>query len=236
MSFASEPGQDDGGLPPLNIEIPDDARELARDVLAYHRELRARRRRERILRLVSPFGFIRHGTIFPLIATCVAMSMLIGAMLSVMTISPASAPTLDTSPPPQSSQSHLPAGYVRLGSDTVPVRSLTGAVLVLIPPTCGCGTTLELLAEQSIQAHVGIYFVYDAPTNAALTRMAGLTSQYGEGAARTVADVSGLLFYAFEPYSLTALLVDHAGTVDIRRSFPPGFDLTPALRGLRDTH
>ena len=236
MSFASEPGQDDGGLPPLNIEIPDDARELARDVLAYHREQRARRRRERILRLLSPFGFMRHGTIFPLIATCVAMSMLIGAMLSVMTISPASAPTLDTSPPPQSSQSHLPAGYVRLGSSTVPVRSLTDAVLVLIPPTCGCGTNLELLADQSRQAHVGIYFVYDAPTSSALTRMAGLTSLYGEGVARTVADDSGLLFYAFEPYSLTALLVHQDGVVDIRRSFPSGFDLTPALRGLRDTH
>lgn len=233
MSFASEPGQDDGGLPPLNIEIPDDARELARDVLAYHRELRARRRRERILRLLSPFGFIRHGTIFPLIATCVAMSMLIGAMLSVMTISPASAPTLDTSPPPQS---HLPAGYVQLGSSTVPVRSLTDAVLVLIPPTCGCGTNLELLADQSAQARVGIYFVYDAPTSSALARMVGLTRQYGEGVARTVADVSGLLFYAFEPYSLTALLVHQDGTVDIRRSFPSGFDLTPALRGLRDTH
>lgn len=233
MSFASEPGQDDGGLPPLNIEIPDDARELARDVLAYHRELRARRRRERILRLLRPFGFIRHGTIFPLIATCVAMSMLIGAMLSVMTISPASAPTLDTSPPPQN---HLPAGDVQLGSNSVPARSLTDSVLVLIPPTCGCGTTLEMLAEQSTRAHVGIYFVYRAPTSSALTRMAGLTTRYGEGVARTVADVSGFLFYAFEPYSLTALLVRHDGTVDIRRSFPSGFDLTPALRGLRDTH
>jgi hypothetical protein len=233
VSFASEPGQDDGGLPPLNIEIPDDARELARDVLAYHRELRARRRRQRILRLLSPFGFIRHGTIFPLIATCVAMSLLIGAMLSVMTISPASAPTLDTSPPPQN---HLPAGYVELGSNSVPVGSLTDSMLVLIPPTCGCGTTLEMLAEQSTQAHVGIYFVYYAPTSAALTRMAGLTTRYGEGVARTVADGSGLLFNAFEPYSLTAVLVHHDGTVDIRRSFPSGFDLTPALRGLRDTH
>ena len=34
MSFASEPGRDDNGLPPVNIEVPDDARELARDVLA----------------------------------------------------------------------------------------------------------------------------------------------------------------------------------------------------------
>ena len=32
--------------PPLDIQIPDDARELDRDVLAYHRELRAQRRRK----------------------------------------------------------------------------------------------------------------------------------------------------------------------------------------------
>ena len=41
MSFASGPGRDDGGLPPVNIVIPDDARDLDRDVLAYRRELRA---------------------------------------------------------------------------------------------------------------------------------------------------------------------------------------------------
>ena len=49
MSF-SEPGRDDGNLPPVNIVVPDDARELDRDVLAYHRELRARRRRQRLTR------------------------------------------------------------------------------------------------------------------------------------------------------------------------------------------
>ena len=34
--------------PPLDIQVPDDARELQRDVLAYHRELRALRRRKRL--------------------------------------------------------------------------------------------------------------------------------------------------------------------------------------------
>ena len=92
VSFASEPGRDDGSLPPVNIVIPDDARELDRDVLAYRRELRARRRRQRITRLFGPLhrrGLGGQAAILPLIATCVALSMLAGAMLSVMTISPA---------------------------------------------------------------------------------------------------------------------------------------------------
>ena len=74
MSFASEPGRDDGNLPPVNIVIPDDARELDRDVLAYRRELRAKRRRQRLMRLLRPFrtlGFGGHAAIIPLIATCV---------------------------------------------------------------------------------------------------------------------------------------------------------------------
>ncbi|MBO0801754.1 MAG: hypothetical protein J2P25_01575 [Nocardiopsaceae bacterium] len=114
MSFGSEPGRDDGGPPPANIVIPDDARELARDVLAYRREQRARRRREWLMRLLRParwrdpflrhdpgrgddpgeHGLGGHGAILPLIATCVALSMLAGAMLSVITITPASAPTV----------------------------------------------------------------------------------------------------------------------------------------------
>ena len=38
MNPGGESGWDE---PPLDIQIPDDARELERDVLAYHRELRA---------------------------------------------------------------------------------------------------------------------------------------------------------------------------------------------------
>ena len=39
--------------PPLHIQIPDDARELDRDVLAYHREQRVWRRRARLQKLTA---------------------------------------------------------------------------------------------------------------------------------------------------------------------------------------
>ena len=45
MNPGSDPDRDDFGLPPVDIVIPDDARELDRDVQAYQRELRALRRR-----------------------------------------------------------------------------------------------------------------------------------------------------------------------------------------------
>lgn len=72
---------------PLDVQIPDDARELDRDVIAYHRELRARRRRRRLRRLTSPFS--GPGTVMPLLASILAVCLVAGAMLSVATFSPA---------------------------------------------------------------------------------------------------------------------------------------------------
>ena len=79
--------------PPLDIQIPDDARELDRDVLAYHRELRAKRRRNRLRRLTSPFA--GPGTVMPLLASILAVCLVAGAMLSVATFSPASTAPAD---------------------------------------------------------------------------------------------------------------------------------------------
>lgn len=79
--------------PPLDIQVPDDARELDRDVLAYHRELRARRRRNRLRRLAGPFApFAAHGSVMPLLASILAVCLVAGAMLSVATFSPATTP------------------------------------------------------------------------------------------------------------------------------------------------
>jgi hypothetical protein len=82
---------------PLDIQIPDDARELDRDVLAYHRELRAERRRSRLRRLAGPLA--GHGAIMPLLASILAVCLVAGAMLSVATFSPATAPSVRTTPP-----------------------------------------------------------------------------------------------------------------------------------------
>jgi hypothetical protein len=236
VSFASEPGRDDGSPPPTNIEVPDDARDLARDVIAYHRELRAKRRRERIARVLRPLaraGFFRHGNYFPLIATCVALSMIVGVMLSVMTVRPASNPVTDTTPPAATS---LPRDTVKLDGELVPVRSLTRSVLVLIPAACGCGPVLSGIAKQAASARVAIYFVYAAGSAAGAARMAALTTDYGDDVARTLYDISGSLFVQYAPTSPVALLVARDGTVDVQRTFRPGFDLSPALRPLEGTH
>ena len=88
---------------PLDIQVPDDARELDRDVLAYHRELRAVRRRNRLRRLAGPFApFAARGSVMPLLASILAVCLVAGAMLSVATFSPATPPA-DRTPSPTTS-------------------------------------------------------------------------------------------------------------------------------------
>jgi len=219
--------------------IPDDARELDRDVLAYHREQRARRRRGRLLRLLGPLRKREWGgqaAILPLIATCVALSMLAAAMLSVVAISPASAPTL-TEPPTVSAGpvvrpaalTSLPAGTVQLNGRAEPVRSLTSSALALVPAGCDCGPALARLAGQATAARVGLYFV---GAGAAIPQLAGLTARYGGGTAKAVYDTGDVLTAAYHPDGLTVLLVYSDATADVRKNLPSGFQLIPVLRQL----
>ena len=236
MSFASGPGRDDGSLPPVNIVIPDDARDLERDVLAYRRELRAKRRRQRIMRLFGPLrrrGISGQAAILPLIATCVALSMLAGAMLSVMTISPAKAPTVSnpnaTASKPPGLLTDLPAGNVRIDNEAVPVRNLASSALALIPANCDCGPALRRLADQATAAQVNLYFVASGP---AMPQLADLTAQYGEGAALAAYDTDNLLGSAYHPAGLSVLLVYSDATALVQSNLPGDFQLTSALRQL----
>ena len=97
--------------PPLDIQVPDDARELQRDVLAYHRELRAQRRRKRLRRLAGPFApFAARGSVMPLLASILAVCLVAGAMLSVATFSPATSTVEPTTRPTTvTSSAHPPS-------------------------------------------------------------------------------------------------------------------------------
>jgi hypothetical protein len=237
VSFASEPGRDDGSLPPVNVVIPDDARELDRDVLAYRREMRAMRRQQRILRAFQPFRtpeFGGHAAIIPLIAICLAICLVGGALLSVATMSPASAPTLGAqgtaqAAVPTGELTALPAGSVQVGGQTVPVRSLTSSAIALVPANCDCGLGLQRLAGQAVGAHVKLYF---AAGGAELADLAGLTARYGDNAAVAAADDDGVLTTAYRPDGLTVLLVSKDATAEVFRNLAVDFQLTPLLREL----
>lgn len=109
---------------PLDVQIPDDARELDRDVIAYHRELRARRRRRRLRRLTSPFS--GPGTVMPLLASILAVCLVAGAMLSVATFSPATGPQ-HHGYPSATAASPLRSTAQRSGPQTSAPASASGA-------------------------------------------------------------------------------------------------------------
>ncbi len=83
MNPGGEPERDETGLPPVDIEIPDDARELDRDVQAYYRELRAQRRQQRGHRMRGSVA--KDGIILPLLACCLILALITGTLLTVFT-------------------------------------------------------------------------------------------------------------------------------------------------------
>ncbi len=235
-----EPGRDDGGLPPVHIEIPDDARELDREVLAYRREQRARRRRARWDRILGPLR--GHGALLPLVVGGVALSMLAGTLLSVFSISPASAPVLSRSAPltsipasvpasqPASAPaSRLPAGTVVVKDKTIPVRSLRRAVLALVPAGCGCSQTLQQVTAQAARARVQVYFV-GAPS--AMPDVNVLARTVGRGTAVVVKDAENVLGSAYHHAGLTIVLVRADASATAQWNLTGGFPLGDELRML----
>jgi hypothetical protein len=238
VSFASDPERDDGSLPPVNIVVPDDARDLERDVLAYRRELRAQRRRDRLMWCLRPFrapGFSRHAAVIPLIAVCLAITLVGGALLSVVTMSPAAAPTLGSSQAPAQAGAPvvemvaLPKGNVLLDRGPVAVRSLVTSAIALVPAGCDCGIGLRRLADQAERANVKLYF---AGASQPMAQLDALATRYGNGRATAAADSDRVLEQAYNPSGLTVLLVFSDATAEVFRDLPVTFELSPTLQRL----
>jgi hypothetical protein len=232
VNAGGDPGRDDYGLPPVDIEIPDDARELARDVLAYHRELRSRRRRRLARRFSGPLT--RDGMVLPLLAGCLALTLVAATLLTVFT---ARQPMVSPRPPraatSSSSGAASPAPAVdpkaaALMNTTLfaagvpePLTSLPGPVLVLalIPRGCRCLHDLRELAIQALRASTPIYLVgvRNAPVRS-------LTADLDLGATMGLED-RDLLPAPYRVAALTAVLVRTDGSAV--RVFPDhgqGFD------------
>jgi hypothetical protein len=181
-----EPERDDTGLPPVDIKIPDDARDLDRDVQAYRRELRALQRGERRGRWHRSLS--KDGVALPLLACCLVLALITGTLLSVFTAtsdqgligSPGSA----TSPsarsgalvPPMVQNQPLPNAEIAVegyGGGTLPVSTFRNAMLVLVPAACGCAGTFRWLAGVASTADVPAYVIYTSATQKEVGQLFG---------------------------------------------------------------
>jgi hypothetical protein len=212
VSPGSEPERDDTGLPPVDIEIPDDARDLDRDVLAYRRELRAVRRQQRRNRWHRSLS--RDGIVLPLLACCLILALITGTLLTVFTATsdqglsgpPAtganSAPATGrgAAAPPAGPGPHIgPAGLlpraVVITDDGVPipVDELSRAMLVIVPPGCACRSTLDWLGSVAVKASATAYLVYSSHTRAEVERLYGQLDKEGQSALIPADDAGNVL-------------------------------------------
>jgi hypothetical protein len=219
VNIGGDPGRDDYGLPPVDIEIPDDARELDRDVHAYRRELRALRWRRRTRWLAGPLG--RDGMVLPLLAGCLALTLLAGTLLTVFSGEQMIPPSLGRS------GHQLPNEMVLVAGAQEQLSNLRPAVLALVPPGCGC-THLRQLTAEAKTAGVAIYIVGTRGAQAA-----ALARQSGLAAAHAVEDTEGVLSDTYHPATLTAVLVDVDGSVaGVAHDQGKGFQLTAQMHSL----
>jgi hypothetical protein len=228
VNAGGDPDRDDFGLPPVDIEVPDDARELDRDVQAYQRELRALRRRQRASRLRGPLT--RDGMALPLLAGCLILALITSTLLIMFAADQTGAPDLPLStaaPTAASNPAHapartpaagkiggpLPASTVVIRKQKVPLRSVAAAqpaLLTLVPVDCSCATTLEQLSAQAARAHVPVYLV---ATQAGLPQLAQLARQAGQGPGHIAEDTGNVLGTTYGQDGVTAILVRTGGAV-----------------------
>ena len=258
MNHGGEPGHDDYGLPRVEIQVPDDARELYRDVQAYHRELRALRRQERSRRWRAPLW--RSGLVVPVIAGFLVLAMLAGMVLTMFSANPyfsaitgsqdgrpratqhsarpsagsvkASGPAIATSTGAASRIPRLPAKTIFVSpSKRVWLPRLKAAALAIIPASCRCGTMIRRLLAQAMSAGVKVYLV--GTSGSRITALAGLAPASSESTAVFAIDDGNALKKAYQPRGLEILLVDSRGVVKVKSNLEPGFQMEQTLKQLK---
>jgi hypothetical protein len=243
VNVGGDPDRDDFGLPPVDIQIPDDARDLDRDVQAYQRELRALRRRRRASRLSGPLT--RDQMVMPLLAGCLILALLTSTLLIMfaagqtgMPHAPASHAAAQPAPAgsrPKAGQigGPLPSAAVVIGGKSVPLSKIVASgpsVLALVPNDCRCASALRQLGAQAAQAHVAVYLV---GTGGGMPQMALLATRAGQSPSRVADDTANVLGTTYRQSGLTAVLVRRGGSVtSVARRLAPGLQLEAGLRQL----
>ena len=229
MGRNGDPQGDDYGLPHIDIVVPDDARELDRDIIAYRREQRHQRRQARWRRLYGPFT--RFGLAAPIIAVALLIAVASGTLLTVF--GPQSAPRVTNGPATQHPSARagqiggpLPDAQVVIDGERTALIDRRPAVIMLVPPDCDCDATVSALVRQATQRRIGVFLVAGPAAEATQGPSAGPWAKPAESAepaelrglarrstARVLTDEQGVLVATYRPDGLTAVLVHTDGIV-----------------------
>jgi hypothetical protein len=211
-------------LPPIDVEIPDDARELDEDVRRYRLEQRAAREPGPLRPQPAMRRWTGYGISGPLLIALLLVVALAGAVTSLL--NPREPPPRTATPlatrataAPGRPGALLPTGRVRIAGVAVELRGLRPAVFALLPPACACERELDELFARSRQYRLEPLFVAAGGGDAKQFR--DLVARVGNGSAQPAEDIDGALRRAYEPRGLTIVLVRADGVVSaVHRGLP----------------
>jgi hypothetical protein len=242
VNQGGEPGHDDYGLPSVDIQVPDDARDLYRDVQAYHRELRALRRQERSKRWRVPLR--KSGLAVPVIAGFLVLAMIAGMILTMVSANPSGlVGTLDgprfkpyastsrggssNASRPAATKAPAAVGRARLPAKRIVVsagkpftlRAPKAAAIVVMPTNCRCSVAIRRLLTRARSVGVPVYFAGSRTSGVAA--LGGMNPALYKGTAVLAIGAGNALDPAYPASSLEILLVDSRGAVSVRSGLHP---------------
>jgi hypothetical protein len=215
-------------------EIPDDARELDRDVEAWRREVRWQRRKRRVERWTGPgagHGQLPGGAV----VVVVLVVGLIGAMLVVFTPKDARRPVAPV-PLALAAPEVAPGSVGGLLPDTdlttsegvvLHARDLRPTVLALVPANCDCVAALKTLVNEADAA--GMLPVEMIATASQSHQLEALSAQVGANLVVGLRDIQSSLIDALAPRGLSSLTVVPVHSDGVIAAVVPGFTTSTSV-------
>jgi hypothetical protein len=206
-----------GGTPAgAAIVVPDDARELARDIAAWRREERWKRRRRFFERALGGRTSTR-ALSAPIIITLMIAAALLGATLIFPGRTPDHPPTA-----PVPLVLAAPTAAVGTVGGLVPddalvgqtgtttARALRPALLVVAQNECACTAALTHLADEAADNGLTIYLIGSKAQQSALNALAGSSSV----AVRVMVDQDSAITSMFAKGALSVVAVHADGVIE----------------------
>ncbi|GAA2616545.1 hypothetical protein SMC26_09290 [Actinomadura fulvescens] len=242
-----DPEPDDYGLPRVDVVVPDDARELERDVVAYRREERQRRRRARASRLLRPLT--RFGIAVPIIVGALLVALLSGTLMTAFGPRPAPRPTTSMVTPHPTA----PVGQVGGTLPDVEVTVVTAqrrrqrlqalgpGVFAVVPPSCACTGLVEELSSMTGENRLRFWLMFDrrgdtTSSDDSIKKLRALKGKVHDGQVGLIEDDQAHMArtYVRAGGKPAAVLVGSDGLVsDIVDDPQPGKELTEKVKRLQ---
>lgn len=221
-----------------HVVVPDDARELAADIEAYHRELRAVRRARRWGWLTGSRVWKRWSFPLGMVVGALSLAALVFVLLAFESApahparlgptplaTPAFAPGERFGLLPDAQLSSAPAGG---GGVVRSALSLRPALVALVPLSCRCTDVVSALADEARDVGARLAVVApgsrDAEVSALPGQVRGVQTWYDAGAA---------LATAYTAHGVTVLVVDPDGVVSfVQRDTTVSLARTLPMQGL----